>query len=156
MKLVSTNPSRNFEIVGEVEVSTEQDVKDAVSRSRAAQLAWGALSQVERNKTFSSFVQVSQRRAEDIANIIAVETGRPIASSRADVSSGIRNMSAYIEMAATSLAPISTVETETEIHRIHHEPRGVIAAICPWNFPFSNLAWQRGQALLAVVICRKE
>ena len=39
-KLISTDPSRNFEMLGEVEVSSLSEVKAAVRRARLAQPAW--------------------------------------------------------------------------------------------------------------------
>lgn len=149
MKLISTNPARDFAVVGEVEMSTGKDVIAAVTAARAAQPAWAARSQAERNKAVSTFVAIAEAHLEDIAWLEAEETGRPIASARGDVRSGLADFAGYLEMAEDALKPEVTFETETEIHRIYHEPRGVIAAICPWNFIFSNVAWQCGQALLA-------
>ena len=42
-----------------------------------------------------------------------------------------------------------TFETDTEIHSVYRGPKGVMAAICPWNFPTMGVAWQCGQALIA-------
>lgn len=149
MKLTSTSPSRNYEVIGEVEASTEQDVKDAVAKAHAAQQAWAVLSVAGRCKAVASFVESAKKRSEDLAQIIAKETGRPITSSRQDVAKGLACFDAYFETAEEHLAPRITLETDTEIHRVYREPWGVIAAICPWNFPTTNIAWQCGQALLA-------
>jgi succinate-semialdehyde dehydrogenase/glutarate-semialdehyde dehydrogenase len=149
MKIVSTNPSRNYEPIGEVEASTEQDVNNAVTNAHVAQNAWAELSLDDRCKAVAAFVETCKRRAEDLAHTIAEETGRPITGARLDVAKGIDCFEAYLSTAEEHLAPKVTYETATEIHRTYREPWGVVAAICPWNFPTTNIAWQCGQALIA-------
>lgn len=149
MKLISTNPSKNFEVLGEVEVSTEKEIKGAVLKARKTQPTWANMKLSERCKLISTFIEVSKKRAEEIAQLIAKETGRPIKSARTNVSGGIEYFEAYIKMADKYLSPQVTYETNTEIHRVYREPRGVIAAILPWNYPFMNVVWQCGQALIA-------
>ena len=78
MKITSTNPSRNYAVVGDVEMSTEQEIKDAVAKAHAAQPVWAELSVADRCKAFASFVEVSKGRLGDVAQISAEETGRPI------------------------------------------------------------------------------
>lgn len=149
MKLISTNPAKNFQPIGEVEASTKEQVEAAVARARMAQLAWQELTVALRIKATASFVAACKNRAEDLARIITLETGRPISSSRADVAKGIECFEAYLSTAEEYLVPRVTYENDSEVHTVYREPWGVIAAICPWNFPFTNVAWQCGQALLA-------
>jgi acyl-CoA reductase-like NAD-dependent aldehyde dehydrogenase len=40
-------------------------------------------------------------------------------------------------------------EDRLQRHHLVREPLGVIGCITPWSFPFLNIAWQAGQALLA-------
>jgi succinate-semialdehyde dehydrogenase/glutarate-semialdehyde dehydrogenase len=149
MKLISTNPSRGFAVIGEVESSTEQEVYTVVAKAVAAQPAWSELSIIRRKQAVQSFVDIAERRAEELSHIIAEETGRPVMGARLDVAKGISCFRDYLMMAEEHLAPKVTFETSTELHRVHREPWGVIATICPWNFPMTNVAWQCGQALLA-------
>lgn len=148
-KLQSTNPSNGYKIIGEVEISTQAEVIEAVSKARKALDSWKMLTIRERIKAVGSFVDKCRERTEDLARIITEETGRPIFSSRADVVKGLDCFDAYFETAEEYLAPKVTQETETELHTVFREPWGVIATICPWNFPLTNIAWQCGQALLA-------
>lgn len=149
MKLVSTNPAKNYEIIGEVESSTQQQVTETVVKAHQAFDIWKNLSIAERSVAVSSFVEICKNRTNDLVNIIAAETGRPINSSLADVTKGISCFEAYLSTAEQYLAPKVTLENETEIHTVFYEPWGVVATICPWNFPYTNVAWQCGQALLA-------
>lgn len=147
--MVSTNPAKNYEVVGEVEASTKEDVTATVAKAHKAQKSWQALTIAGRIEAVTSFVAVCKERAEDLAQIITLETGRPIFSSRADVAKGVECFEAYLSTAEKYLAPLVTIDNDKELHTVHREPWGVVAAICPWNFPFTNVAWQCGQALLA-------
>lgn len=149
MKLASTNPSRNYEVIGEVEVSTEQDVKDAVARARAAQPAWAALNQDKRNQAVQSFMDVCKANSEEIAVTMSQEMGKPIKQSRSQIEEAFNYFRDYMKMAERVLAPKVVFENETERHHLIREPLGVVVAITPWNFPFLNIPWQLGQALLA-------
>lgn len=149
MKLVSTNPSKNYKVIGEVEESTAQDVIDATVKARNALQAWLALPLSKRCHILHSFIAVSEKHTEEIASEMCEETGRTVVSCRANVREGIEYFKAYIDMAKTYLSPKVTLETDTEIHQVYREPWGVIAAICPWNYPYENIAWQCGQALIA-------
>jgi len=149
MKLASTNPSRNYEVLGEVEISTEEDIKNMVAKARAAQPAWAALSQAERNQAVQSFVDVCKPSAEEIATTMAQEMGKPIKQARNQVNEAFSYFRDYMKMAEEALAPEIVFENDTERHHLLHEPLGVIVAITPWNFPILNIPWQFGQALLA-------
>jgi aspartate-semialdehyde dehydrogenase len=149
MKIASVNPSRNYELIGEVEASTEEEVKGVVDKARAAQIAWSGLTVVDRCKAVASLKDGLTVRAEELAHLIAEETGRPITGARLDVANGISCFEAYMVTAEEHLAPKVTFETDTEMHSVYREPWGVIAAICPWNFPTMSVAWQCGQALIA-------
>lgn len=149
MKIVSTNPSRNYEVVGEVEASTEQEVHDAVAKARKAQPGWAALTQAERNVAVESFVEVCNKHAEEIAELMAREMGKPITQARQQVKDNPAYFRAQMETVGQALAPEVVYEDETQRHTQVREPLGVIACIGPWNFPLLNYPWQTGQALLA-------
>jgi len=149
MKIISTNPSKNYEVIGEVEISTEKEIKVAVLKAKEAFLKWSSLSISERAKILSSFIKISENNFERIAKLIALETGRPIRSARDNVSGGIKYFKYYINNAFSCLRAKTTFKNKKEIHRVYREPWGVVAAICPWNYPYMNISWQCGQALLS-------
>jgi len=58
MKIKSTNPSRNYEIIGEVKASTEQDIKEAVRKAKETFPKWLGLSLPKRCKLLTSFIDI--------------------------------------------------------------------------------------------------
>jgi succinate-semialdehyde dehydrogenase/glutarate-semialdehyde dehydrogenase len=149
MKIVSTNPGKNYEVLGELEAATEADVLAVINRAREVQPAWAALSLAERSEKIESFMKVCQAHSEEIASIMSQEMGKPITAARAQVTEGIEYFADYIKMAEEALKSSVVFENETERHVQTYEPKGVIIAITPWNFPFHNVPFQAGQALLA-------
>lgn len=149
MKIVSTNPGKNYEMIGEVESATEADVARAVSSARKVQPSWASLSLQERCDKLRSFLKVSETRLEDIAQMMSKEMGKPITSSRESVTDTSSELEDYMIQAEQALAPSVVFENETERHIQTFEPCGVIVAIAPWNFPFNNISFQVGQALIA-------
>jgi aldehyde dehydrogenase (NAD+) len=147
-KITSINPA-TYQVIGEAEMASEQDIKDAVSKARAAQPAWTALSLEERCNKIRNFLKACEKRTEDIAQIMTQEMGKPIASSRDSITQTFDEFEDYMQQAKQALAPSVVFENDTEKHIQTFEPRGVIAAIAPWNFPFNNISFQVGQALIA-------
>lgn len=149
MKITSTNPGNNYEVIGEAEAATETDVAEAVASARKAQPAWAALSLEERCNKIRSFLKVCEEHLEDIAQIMSKEMGKPIVASRDSITQTFDEFEDYMQQAKQALAPSVVFENDAEKHIQTFEPRGVIAAITPWNFPFNNLSFQVGQALIA-------
>ncbi len=149
MKIVSTNPGRNYEVIGEVEAASQTDVADAVAMARKAQPAWSDLSLQERCEKIRSFLRVCEDNLEDIAQTMSKEMGKPISSSRDSITQTFSEFEDYMQQAEAALAPSVVFENDTEKHIQTFEPRGVIAAITPWNFPFNNISFQIGQPLIA-------
>lgn len=80
---------------------------------------------------------------------MAREMGKPITQARGQVTESFDYFQAYMSMAEKALAPKVVFEDETQRHTQTREPLGVVVCITPWNFPFLNIPWQAGQALLA-------
>ena len=73
--ITSVNPA-NGNPLAEVPNLSAADVKAAVDRARAAQVAWGALSVEVRCKRVLRFAEVLMARAEDLINTIVAEGGK--------------------------------------------------------------------------------
>lgn len=148
-KIVSINPS-TYEIFGEVEMSTEAEVKEAVSKAKKTQKEWSGLSLDKRIKIVSSFLDISKKYKEEIARLIAEETGRPLNNVlTGNVEGGFEYFESYLEKAPRYLAPQIVHKTKKEIHEVIREPWGVVGCICPWNYPYMNVVWQCIPPLLA-------
>ena len=148
MKLVSINPSNN-EILGEVEISTQVEITAKVKLAQDAKKGWRDLGIEGRNKILSEFYDQLEKHAEELIKLESEEMGMPIVEAKEDVEGGISYLHWYSDNASKYLSPEVTFESKTEIHQVYREPRGVVGAITPWNFPMSNFVWECGQNLVA-------
>jgi succinate-semialdehyde dehydrogenase/glutarate-semialdehyde dehydrogenase len=74
---------------------------------------------------------------EELAALMAVEMGKPVAQGRAEVEKRAWACEHYAAEAPGILAPTPIATTATR-SMIVYRPLGVVLAIMPWNFPF----WQ--------------
>lgn len=88
-------------------------------------------------------------RTSDLANILSQEMGMPITQAIEEVKYGLGYFRWYLDNAEICLAPEVVKETDSELHTVYYEPKGVVAAISPWNFPTFLFVWGSIQALLA-------
>ncbi len=81
-KLISTNPAKNYEIIGEVDISTEEDVKNVVTKARNATTQWQYLGVQGRIPYFEKFIELFNTKANELAELQTKETGKTISESK--------------------------------------------------------------------------
>ena len=72
-KLQSLNPSKNYELIGEVEMSYQADVKNAVLDAKSAQKMWSDLSIEQRCAHIKDFTDICEKHSADIAQLMILE-----------------------------------------------------------------------------------
>src|SRR5688500_3855647 len=72
----SHNPATG-EVIGEVPVRSADEVRAAVARATAAQESWGLLSVRERCRRLAWFRDALVTRADEVAELLSRETGKP-------------------------------------------------------------------------------
>ena len=147
--IISTNPSRNYEVLGDVEMSSPEEVQAKVRAAKAAFPAWFALTVKERLIYAQNLRDLYLENRERIATLQTQEMGMPITQGYLNTDRAIAYMDWSLENAEKSLSPSVTFETDTEINHVHYVPYGVVAAISPWNVPANNVIWAVFQSLIA-------
>jgi len=141
MKLKSYNPSNN-EILGEIECTSLSEVEDIVKNSRYAFNEWGYVPLDERIRYINLLYNLILDKNQELAELVTKEMGMPINESLYDIESGLDYIKWYVDNAPKILSEKITYEDEVEIDKIIFEPKGVVAIIIAWNFPFSSFVWQ--------------
>ena len=136
MKLVSINPSNN-EILGEVEETTKEEIIDKINLAKSAQTKWANLDIDERIKILEEIYNKFEKNTDKIANLISLEMGKPITQSESEIKSTLKNIKWDLENAKNCIAPEITFENDTEMQKVFYEPKGIVVAISPFNYPFS-------------------
>jgi succinate-semialdehyde dehydrogenase/glutarate-semialdehyde dehydrogenase len=141
-RLTSTNPADNYSKVGEVEVSTDAEIKAKVSKAQAAKLAWKELGVEARIKLLEPIRDEFRQRTNEIAELISTETGKSITESTGEVTRYTdEELTWFLDNGVKALSDEVTLKDDQSLHRQMYEPYGVAAAIAPWNFPFGMAVW---------------
>jgi succinate-semialdehyde dehydrogenase/glutarate-semialdehyde dehydrogenase len=147
--IISLNPSKNYEVLGHVAITSHEQIRDTVLKARAAQPSWDSMGVEKRVALLGTVYQKFEQNKERLATIIAQEMGMPIAIClQIDIIVGLQYMRGYLDNAKAWLAPEITFENDTEIHYLFFEPKGVAGLSIPWNYPFCNFIWAVMQNLV--------
>jgi succinate-semialdehyde dehydrogenase/glutarate-semialdehyde dehydrogenase len=142
--LRSINPS-NYSIVGEVTVTSAQEIADKVEKAHAAKKHWKFQGPQKRAELLRPLLGMVDQRSEEIAKLTSQEMGKPISQSLDDMEFTIDYLRDFIEDGPSYLANEVTINEHSAdasaFHQIVYEPIGVTACIVPWNYPFSNFIW---------------
>src|SRR5258708_5071564 len=128
MKLISTNPADNYSKVGEVEVSTDTEIKDKVAKAQAAKIAWKELGVAERIKRLIPIRDEFRQRTKEIAELISKETGKSITEATGEITRYTdEEMTWFLDNGAKALADEVILKDDESLHRQTYEPYGVAA-----------------------------
>lgn len=124
------------------QATTLEEVAAVVTRARAAQGEWAAVPVAKRVRAVAALKKRILERAEAIANLVHDETGKPdVEALLGEVLASADVVSFWCERIEGELEP---VEAEIDARSypkkegwIERAPRGTIALIVPWNFPFA-------------------
>ena len=125
--------------------ATPAEVDDAFAAAAGAFAGWRSTPAEERARALLRIRDGVLDRIDEVATLWAVEAGMPIAAGRPATA-------ALPVLALESFAEIATefdYEPSQGSSRLRYEPRGVAAAITPWNYPFSQVAIKVATALAA-------
>lgn len=131
--LTSINPLTE-ERVGQVPLTTHSDLSRVMSRAHRALPAWSALSAQSRGELFKRAGEQLAKHAEELAELIGKEMGKPRRFGEGEVQYCASGMAQRVDNIIGALQPVVTQEHGVETV-ISYQPVGVVAAISPWNFP---------------------
>lgn len=117
----------------------------AVKAAKAAFPAWSALGFDKRRTTLEALADAMDDRAADLARLLTMEQGKPLAQAQEEVGASIYGLRAF---AAMKLETRTIRETASERIIEQRTPLGVVGAITPWNFPVAMFIMKIGPALI--------
>ena len=147
----AVNPA-TFEVIGSVPMTFEGQIPGFVGRARRAAAAWGAASFQDRARALARLRDLVVQRAPDLAGTVSAGMGKPLVEAFCyDVAMVVEHLEDYITRGAEYLAdqPVELpAGMEHKRALVRWAPRGIVAVISPWNFPF-ELAMTPALAALA-------
>lgn len=138
-------------VIAVVARASAADAIDAVTAAEAAMLAPMGLP--ERSRVLARVATIIRDRAESFATAITSETGKPITAARGEVARAVETLSWAAEEARRppgETIAIDAVDAGTDtIALTLAEPKGIVAAITPFNFPLNLVLHKVAPAIAA-------
>jgi acyl-CoA reductase-like NAD-dependent aldehyde dehydrogenase len=134
--------------VSRVPVATGSEVEAAVKAARATAPVWARAAPMVRAAALRRAADEIEAAAERLAVAQTTEMGRPIGGSRAGVEAGVGTLRQYAELGPVHRGRTLAGESAA-IDLMVPQPRGVVAAITPWNDPVAVSCGLIGAALVA-------
>jgi len=142
------NPATG-ETIAEVPRCGAEDVDRAVDAAKKTLPDWLDVTPKERSELLLKLAAVLDENVEELAQIESRNVGKPLMASRDEIPFAADNLR-FFAGAARNLEGKSAGEYiagYTSI--IRREPLGIVAGICPWNYPLMMAIWKMGPALAA-------
>jgi succinate-semialdehyde dehydrogenase/glutarate-semialdehyde dehydrogenase len=133
------NPATG-ELVKEFPVVVDREVADALSRTHSAYRQWRGVSLQQRADLLYRVAQLHRERADELAEILTLEMGKPISQAKGEVALVASIYEYYAEHGATFLADEKLDIAGRGEAIVRTEPIGVLVGIMPWNFPYYQVA----------------
>jgi acyl-CoA reductase-like NAD-dependent aldehyde dehydrogenase len=139
------------QVIGQIPVTTREQVTAAVARARQAQQGWAALTVRQRGAYFRRWLDLLWRRQAEGIRILKQENGKSEASAFLEFCAVDLLGQYYIHHAPAILSPKhrNPIFPLIQYARVYHKPVGVVGVITPWNYPFAMPFMDATAALMA-------
>jgi acyl-CoA reductase-like NAD-dependent aldehyde dehydrogenase len=137
------NPSTGKAFVQAPSASRAQ-FEQAVTAARSAFSGWSRTSYEKRRYYIGCLADAMQSRLEEMATLLTLEQGKPLAAARAEIERGISIIRQLI-----SIVVKHEVMRDDNTGRVElrYKPLGVVGGIAPWNVPIVLAAPKIASAL---------
>lgn len=147
---VTVNDPATQQPLSRVPLTTQQEFDSAVAAAKAAFPAWRDTPVSQRQRALFRLHALVRDRTDALAEAITREQGKTLADARGDVFRGLEVVEA--SCAAGFLAQgeaLDSIASGPVDCRSVREPLGVVAGICPFNFPAMVPLWMFPLAVAA-------
>src|SRR5690606_155360 len=121
-------------------------VQAAVTAAKRGQQAWWTLSHAQRGRVMNAVGQKVRDRAEDLAQLEALTSGKPIRDCRGEVLRVAEMFEYYAGWTDKLHGEVNPVPSG-QFNYTRRDPIGVVLQITPWNAPIFTAGWQIAPAI---------
>jgi succinate-semialdehyde dehydrogenase/glutarate-semialdehyde dehydrogenase len=137
------------EVVAEVADGGLADGVDALSAAWSAQAAWAGTPPRRRSDILRAAYELMAARSEDLALLMTIEMGKPLAESRAEVAYAAEFFRWFSEQAVRVAGDYRVAPGGANRILLMRQPVGPCLLITPWNFPAAMATRKIAPALAA-------
>jgi aminobutyraldehyde dehydrogenase len=142
------NPATG-ETIDSVPNMTAEEVDEAVERAKQALPQWLDATPKERSELLHKLAQIIEGNAEELAQIESRNVGKPLMVSRDEMPFCADNLRFFAGAARVLEGKSAGEYVKGYTSLIRREPIGIVAGICPWNYPLMMAVWKMGPGLAA-------
>ncbi|AGW13765.1 proline dehydrogenase family protein [Megalodesulfovibrio gigas] len=135
--IATRNPARQDEVIGHVCQAGVEEVEAAIAAARTQQKAWARLPASQRADCLRKAAGICRERIVELSAWQVLEVGKQWDQAYADVAEAIDFLDYYANEAERLAAPRTEASLPGESNRLAYRPKGLVAVIAPWNFPFA-------------------
>jgi betaine-aldehyde dehydrogenase len=143
------NPGRKGTIVGEVPRGKTEDVERAVEAAAKTFEKWKRIAPRDRGKLMIRIGEAIESKVNEIARIIALETGNAIRTQSRPETMLAADIFRYFGGVANEIKGETVPLGENLLSYSRREPIGVVGGIVPWNSPVGLAALKIAMAVTA-------
>lgn len=136
-------------LIGHLAWAGASQATAAAEAAQRALPAWGSRPARERADILLEAVRLLGRRHQEIATLLARETGKRLPEAVAEVNLSMEYLRWFAEEARRPAGAVLTPESPGREQLVLREPAGVVVSLSPWNFPCSIQARKLAPALAA-------
>src|SRR6266550_924320 len=146
---LSVESPGNRQNIGSIPRGGAEDVDRAVRAAGKAFASWSRVIPRERGRMLQKIADAVEARMEELARIIAEETGNAIRTQARPEAKGAADILRYFGGLASELKGETIPLGEHVLSYTRREPIGVVGAIIPWNAPVILAALKIAPSLCA-------
>ncbi len=142
------NPATG-EFLGTVPLLGEEETRKAIDFSYQAQKDWAAKTAQERSSILRLWYELMIAHADDLANILTLEQGKPLAEAKGEILYAASFIEWFAEEGKRIYGDIIPSHKANARLMVLKQPIGVVGAITPWNFPCAMITRKCAPAMAA-------
>jgi alpha-ketoglutaric semialdehyde dehydrogenase len=135
-------------VLSHVADSSAADVHQAIHVASDALPGWAEIPPVRRGQILGDLVAEMKHRASDLADCVALETGKPPQDAKAEIGGAILQGEYWAGEGMRLYGRTLTSGMLGKHSQTIRQPRGIAGLIVPANTPIANIAWKAFPALL--------
>ena len=132
----TVDPAQPGKVVGRYGITSSAELDQVMGGAARAQREWAEVPGLERQYLIGRYFTKLREATEQLATAITREMGKPIGDARGEVGWSLVESEFMLGEAARSIGDVMPSWRRDVRNLIVRRPRGVIAAVSPWNYPF--------------------
>ncbi len=147
IEMKSIDPTTG-QVVATYTETTPEEVAHHLATAATLQKSWATTELSHRRDHMLRLAGILERRADELAELMALEMGKPLAQGRAEAEKCAWVCRYYADEAEAILADEHIEAGRTKSY-VAYRPLGVVLAVMPWNFPLWQVLRFASPAMMA-------